>query len=46
LAEAGDVESMKNEMLRFLDHPLDRENVSRATENMSWKNYAKSILKS
>ncbi len=46
LAEAGDIESMKNEMLRFLEHPLDRENVSKATENMSWNNYAKSILNS
>jgi glycosyltransferase involved in cell wall biosynthesis len=46
LAEAGDVVSMKNEMLRFIEHPLNRDNVAKATENMSWQNYAKSILKS
>ena len=43
LAEAEDIQSMKNQMLRFLESPIDRENVVKATENMSWTNYAKAI---
>ena len=43
LAEAEDIQSMKNQMLRFLESPIDRENVAKATENMSWTNYAKAI---
>jgi glycosyltransferase involved in cell wall biosynthesis len=43
LAEAEDIQSMKNQMLRFLESPIDRENVAKATENMSWNNYAKAI---
>jgi glycosyltransferase involved in cell wall biosynthesis len=44
LAEAEDIDSMAAQMRRFLSHPLPPENVAKATENMSWKNYAKAIL--
>ena len=43
LAEAEDIESMKNQMLRLVESPIDRANVAKATENMSWTNYAKAI---
>lgn len=44
LAEPDNVESMAEQMLRFLDHPLPPENVAKATVRMSWENYAKAIL--
>jgi len=44
LAEAGDVDSMAAQMRKSLDQPLLPENVARATEKMSWDNYAKAIL--
>jgi glycosyltransferase involved in cell wall biosynthesis len=43
LAEANDIQSMKDQMVKFLDSPINRDNVSKATENMSWKNYANAI---
>lgn len=46
LAEAGNIESMAEQMIKFINHPLDRENVSAKTNELSWKNYAKAILKS
>lgn len=45
LAEAGDVQSMAEQMERYLDHPLPGENVSEKTKALSWENYAKAILK-
>jgi hypothetical protein len=30
-------------MLHFIDHPIDRSNVAKATENMSWSNFAMAI---
>lgn len=45
LAEAEDTDSMAATMLRFLEQPLSTENVHDAARNMSWKNYAKAILK-
>lgn len=44
LAEAEDTDSMAEQMIRFLDHPLDPENVAIKTKKMSWDNYAKAIL--
>ncbi len=44
LAEDRDIESMKKTYERFIEAPLDPENVARATEKMSWENYAKAIL--
>lgn len=45
LAEAGDVDAMAAQMLRFLEHPIPAVNIAKATEMMSWDNYAKAILK-
>ncbi|MEM1323058.1 MAG: glycosyltransferase [Bacteroidota bacterium] len=44
LAEANDIQSMADTMIRFLDHPLPPENVSNFKVNLSWENYAKAIL--
>ncbi len=44
LAKAEDIESMADQMERFIDNPLPGENVVKATEKMSWENYAKAIL--
>ena len=44
LAEAENVEDMADVMLKFLDHPLDPDNVDSKTKQMSWTNYAKAIL--
>jgi hypothetical protein len=35
---------MAAQMQRFLDHPLNPDNVTEATKSMSWENYAKAIL--
>jgi len=43
LAEAEDVSNMAEVMIKFLDHPLDPENVVEKTKEMSWSNYAKAI---
>ena len=45
LAEAEDIDSMAEQMIRFLDHPLPGENVAAKTDQLSWENYAKAILK-
>lgn len=44
LAEAGDIDSMKQQMQRFIAKPLPGENVAKKTEFLSWANYAKAIL--
>ncbi len=44
LAEDENVDDMAVQMTRFLEHPLKRENVTEATKDMSWTNYAKAIL--
>ena len=44
LAEAENVEDMAKVMLKFLDHPLNPDNVDSKTKQMSWTNYAKAIL--
>jgi len=43
LANAEDADDMARVMLRFLDEPIDRSNVVKATENMSWANFAAAI---
>ena len=43
LADAGDTDDMARIMLRFLEQPIDRNNVVKATENMSWANFASAI---
>jgi glycosyltransferase involved in cell wall biosynthesis len=44
LAEPDNIESMYNVMKEFLAHPIPRERVDEQARNMSWENYAKSIL--
>lgn len=44
LAEAGDIDSMAEQMIRFLDAPLPREHVAEKAAFLSWDNYAKTIL--
>ena len=44
LAEAGDIDSMAEEMLRFIDKPIPRDNVAETAADMSWENYARAIL--
>jgi len=46
LAEAADIDSMAEQMIRFLDNPLPGANVASKTKELSWENYAKAILKS
>lgn len=46
LAEPENIEDMAKQMLRFLDEPVPRQNVTESTKEMSWTNYAKAILKS
>jgi glycosyltransferase involved in cell wall biosynthesis len=43
LANAGDTDDMARIMLRFLEQPINRNNVVKATENMSWANFASAI---
>ncbi len=45
LAEAKNIDSMAEQMLKFLDHPLPTQNVSKAAEYMSWENYVNAILR-
>lgn len=44
LAEPENIQSMADVMIKFLEHPLPRENVSASTKQMSWENYARTIL--
>ena len=44
LAKDRNIESMSKVMLKAIDQPIDRNNVRKTTEKMSWKNYAEVIL--
>lgn len=44
LAEPEDIESMSAAMIRSIVNPIPRENIEETSRNMSWENYAKSIL--
>lgn len=44
LAEDRDIDSMASTMAKYIDHPLPRANVTEIAKNLSWENYAKSIL--
>jgi len=44
LAEPENIESMYSVMKEFLTNPIPRERVDEQARNMSWENYAKSIL--
>jgi glycosyltransferase involved in cell wall biosynthesis len=44
LAEAEDINSMSEQMFRFLENPLSESNVESKTKSMSWRRYADAIL--
>ncbi|MEZ4825621.1 MAG: glycosyltransferase [Bacteroidia bacterium] len=44
LAEPEDPHSMAAVMLKFLEKPIDRENVAASASDMSWENYALALL--
>lgn len=46
LAEAEDIDSMAEQMLKYLDYPLSKANVKASSANMSWNNYVTAILNS
>ncbi|GAB4422405.1 MAG: glycosyltransferase [Bacteroidia bacterium] len=45
LADPEDTDSMARVMLDFLQKPIDRINVARVAERMSWENYAAAIMR-
>ncbi len=45
LAEAGDIESMKNAMIKMMETPIDRSNIISTSDSMSWEKYVDAILK-
>ncbi len=45
LAEPENIDSMAEQMLRFLDTPLPGEHVRESASDMSWDNYVAAILK-
>lgn len=44
LADPENIESMASQMIKFLDHPLPKQNVQKAAASMSWDNYVAAIL--
>ena len=44
LAEPENISSMAEAMERAIEHPIPRANIEETSRNMSWENYAKSIL--
>ncbi len=44
LAEPEDIDSMAEQMIRFLENPLPPENVRESASEMSWDNYVNAIL--
>ncbi|MCZ2355552.1 MAG: glycosyltransferase family 4 protein [Bacteroidia bacterium] len=44
LAEPENIDSMADTMLRFLESPINRENVAQSAQTMSWENYAACLL--
>ncbi len=44
LAEDRDIDSMAEQMIRMLDHPIPRENVAEKAKEMSWANYAEAVI--
>lgn len=45
LAEPNNIDSMYNVMKKFLESPIPRERIEEQAKNMSWENYAQTILK-
>lgn len=44
LAKDGDIADMAKVMMKFLDNPIDRNNVKEKTAMMSWERYADAIM--
>ncbi|MEM7514101.1 MAG: glycosyltransferase, partial [Bacteroidota bacterium] len=44
LAEAENVDSMAEVMLKYIENPIPSHQVDEAAKHMSWKNYATAIL--
>jgi len=44
LAEPENIDSMAEQMLKFVENPIPRENVAQTAANMSWENYAEAIV--
>ena len=44
LAEPDDIDSMAETMIKFLEQPIQKQNVAKRAEELSWENYAKSII--
>jgi len=44
LAEPENIESMALAMIKIIENPIPRENISIASQSMSWTNYARAIL--
>jgi glycosyltransferase involved in cell wall biosynthesis len=44
LAEPENIDSMCSVMKEFIHHPIPRERIEEQAKNMSWENYAKTIL--
>jgi len=45
LAEPDNVESMAEQMIKSIELPIDREHVAATSKDMSWKNYAREIMR-
>jgi glycosyltransferase involved in cell wall biosynthesis len=45
LAEAKNIDSMAEVMLKAIEKPIERENVAATSKDMSWENYAREILR-
>ncbi|MTI88895.1 MAG: glycosyltransferase [Balneolaceae bacterium] len=44
LAQDRDIDSMAEQMIRFIENPIPKENVRKSAENMSWDNYVSALL--
>ena len=44
LAEPDDIDSMAETMIKFLEQPIQKQNVALRAKEFSWENYAKSII--
>ena len=46
MTETNDIQAMADVMLKFLDHPIPPQNVTKFKPNLSWQVYAEAILAS
>jgi len=44
LAKENDIKDMAYQMERFIEKPINRENIAEKTKEFSWENYCKAIL--